>query len=59
MERAGEAEVDKMWSCVGNKGNPHWLWHAIDHCTGTVLASVFGRRQDAVFVHGPEPSMRM
>jgi IS1 family transposase len=35
---------------VGNKSNPRWLWHAIDHSTGTVLAYVFGRRQDEVFL---------
>jgi len=50
LERAGEAEMDEMWSFVGNKGNPRWLWHAIDHHTGKVLASVFGRRQDTVFL---------
>src|SRR5881409_3317135 len=50
MERAGEAEMDEMWSFVGNKGNPRWLWHAIDHHTGKVLAYVFGRRQDTVFL---------
>jgi len=49
MERAGEAAMDEMWSFVGNKGNLCWLWHAIDHHTGAVLADVFGRRQDAVF----------
>jgi insertion element IS1 protein InsB len=37
IERAGEeAEMDEMWSFVGNKGNPRWLWHAIDHHTGVV-----------------------
>src|SRR6266478_1476969 len=52
MERAGEAEaeMDEMWSFVGHKGNPRWLWHAIDHCTGKVLAYVFGRRTDEVFL---------
>ena len=51
IERAGEdAERDEMWSFVGNKGNPRWLWHAIDHHTGAVLAYVFGRRKDAVFL---------
>ncbi len=50
MERAGEAEVNEMWSFVGNKGNPRWLWHAIDHHTGKVFAYVFGRRKDKVFV---------
>src|SRR5712691_10864659 len=50
IEQAGEAEMDEMWSFVGNKGNPRWLWHAIDHHTGKVFAYVFGRRKDKVFV---------
>jgi len=50
IERAGEAERDEMWSFVGNKHNPRWLWHAIDHQTGKVLAYVFGRRKDEVFI---------
>ena len=39
IERAGEAEaeMDEMWSFVGNKGNPRWLWHAIDHRSGHSL----------------------
>ena len=44
IERAGEAAMDERWSFVGNKGNLCWLWHAIDHHTGAVLADVFGRR---------------
>ena len=32
------------------KANPRWLWHAIDHHTGKVLAYVFGRRKDNVFL---------
>jgi insertion element IS1 protein InsB len=35
---------------VGKKADPRWLWHAIDPHTGKVLAEVFGRRQDAVFL---------
>jgi len=50
IAQAGEAEMDEMWSFVGHKGNPRWLWHAIDHHTGKVLAYVFGRRQDTVFL---------
>src|SRR5437763_10905703 len=50
IEQAGEAEIDEMWSFVGNKGNPRWLWQAIDHHTGAVLAYVFGRRKDEVFL---------
>jgi insertion element IS1 protein InsB len=50
IQRAGEAEMDEMWSFVGKKGNQRWLWHAIDHQTGAVLAYVFGRRKDKVFL---------
>jgi insertion element IS1 protein InsB len=42
--------LDEMWSYVRSKANPRWLWHAIDHHTGKVLAYVFGRRQDDVFL---------
>jgi IS1 family transposase len=44
------SELDEMWSYVGKKANPRWLWHAIDHRSGTVWAYVFGRRQDDVFL---------
>ena len=44
------SELDAMWSYVRRKANPRWCWHAIDHHTGQGLASVFGRRQDTVFV---------
>ncbi len=47
---ADEAEVDEMWSFVGRKKEQRWLWHAIDHRSGKVLAYVFGRRQDEVFL---------
>ena len=50
IERAGEAEMDEMWSFVRRKNNPRWLWHAIDHQTGKVLAYVFGRRKDELFL---------
>jgi insertion element IS1 protein InsB len=48
--RVEAAEVDEMWSFVGSKREPRWLWHAIDHWSGAVLAYVFGRRQDEVFL---------
>ena len=44
------SELDEMWSYVGKKAEPRWLWHAIDHHSGTVLAYVFGRRKDDVFL---------
>ena len=50
MRRADEAEVDEMWSFVKRKKEPRWLWHAMDHRSGKVLAYVFGRRQDEVFL---------
>jgi insertion element IS1 protein InsB len=49
MQKGDEAELDEMWSFVGTKKAPRWLWHAIDHHTGTVLAYVFGCRTDEVF----------
>ena len=39
-----------MWSFVGKKKAPRWLWHALDHRTGEVLAYVFGRREDQAFL---------
>ena len=48
-ERRGlSSALDEMWSFVARKSNPRWLWHAIDHHTGAVLAYVFGRRKDEV-----------
>jgi insertion element IS1 protein InsB len=44
------AELDEMWSFVGTKKRARWLWHAIDHHTGRVLAYVMGTRKDAVFL---------
>ena len=45
-----ETELDEMWSFVGNKDNQRWLWHALDRRSGKVLAYVFGRRKDQVFL---------
>jgi len=39
-----------MWSFVQNKQKQRWLWHAIDHYTGKVLAYAFGSREDQVFL---------
>ena len=44
-----EAELDEMWSFVGKKANQRWLWHAIDHISGEILAYTFGSRKDSVF----------
>ena len=44
------SELDEMWSYVRCKANLRWLWHAMDHHTGAVLAYGVGRRQDHVFL---------
>src|SRR5256886_3382990 len=50
VRRGLNSELDEMWSFVKAKAHPRWLWHAIDHHTGKVLAYVFGRRKDEVFL---------
>jgi insertion element IS1 protein InsB len=50
QRRGLTSELDELWSYVGKKAEPRWLWHAIDHHSGTVLAYVFGRRKDEVFL---------
>ncbi len=50
QRRGLSSELDEMWSYVAKKANQRWLWHAIDHHTGKVLAYVFGRRKDSVFL---------
>jgi insertion element IS1 protein InsB len=50
VRRGLSSERDEMGSYVARKSNPRWRWHAIDHRTGKVLAYVFGRRQDDVFL---------
>ncbi len=42
-----EAEMDEMWSFVQSKRQQRWLWHAIDHRTGAVLAYVLAPHEDA------------
>ena len=44
------AELDEMGSFVGVKEKARWLWHALDHHTGKVLAYVVGTRKDATFL---------
>jgi len=50
IQQVNEAEMDEMWSFVGDKGHQRWLWHAIDHHSGTFLAYVLGTHTDTVFV---------
>lgn len=41
--------ADEMWSFVGRKRHPRWLWWVEQASTGRVLAFVFGRRTHATF----------
>jgi IS1 family transposase len=50
IRQVKDAEVDEMWSFVGSKSQQRWLWHAIDHHTGSVLAYVCGTREDETFL---------
>jgi len=40
-----------MWRFVGKNTQQQLLWHAMDHRSGLVCASVFGRRKDTIFLH--------
>lgn len=50
IQKVDEAEMDEMWSFVEHKGQQRWLWHAIDHHSGAVLAYVLGEHKDTVFL---------
>lgn len=45
-----EAEADEMWSFVQSKKRQRWLWHAINHETGQVLAYVLADHKDQALV---------
>jgi len=50
IQKVTETELDEMWSFVGHKQQPRWLWGALDHRTGRMVAYVFGRREDRAFL---------
>lgn len=50
VSRVEAAEMDEMWSYVGKKQQQRWLWHAINHATGQVLAYVLAPHTDAALV---------
>ena len=50
IQKVEDVEMDEMWSYVGGKKNQRWLWHALDHATGDILAYVLGDRKDVVFL---------
>ena len=49
--RAGlEVELDEMQSFAGGKEAARWLWQALDHHTGHIVAYVVGSRADDAFL---------
>ena len=50
LGRVEAAEIDEMWSFVRSKQQQRWLWHAIDHATGKVLAYVLAPHKDVAFL---------
>lgn len=44
------AELDEMWGFVKSKKEERWLWHAIDHEKGEVLAYVLSGHKDEAFL---------
>ena len=46
IRKVQAAELDELWSFVSNKKHPRWLWEALDHQTGRIVAYTFGRRAD-------------
>ena len=39
--------MDEMWRFVQSKRQQRWLWHAIDHPSGEVLAYVLAPHEDS------------
>jgi IS1 family transposase len=50
VHKVEEGEVDERWSVVGKKTPQRWLWHAMGHRTGGVVAYVLGTHQADVFI---------
>ena len=50
LGRRQEAEMDEMWSFVQSKKQQRWLWHAIAHASGKILAYVLAPHEDSAFV---------
>jgi insertion element IS1 protein InsB len=48
--KVDEAEMDEMWSFVRSKKQRRWLWSAIDHRTGKMLADVLAPHEDVALV---------
>ena len=54
LRQVEAAAMEEMWGFVGSTSQQRWLWHAIDHHTGQILAYVFGTREDETFLKRQE-----
>jgi insertion element IS1 protein InsB len=45
-----KVELGEMRSFVGAKDATRWLWHALDHHTGHVVAYIMGSRAAHTFL---------
>jgi insertion element IS1 protein InsB len=50
QQRGLSSELDERGAYVAKQAKQRWLWYAIDHHTGKVLAYVAGRRKAEVFL---------
>ncbi len=48
--RVDEVEMDEMWSFVGFKEQQRWLWSALDHRSGKMLAYVLAPHEDSALL---------
>lgn len=44
-------EMDELWSCVGHKQQPVWIWLALDRATRTIIGVAFGDRSAQTCQH--------
>ena len=50
LRQVDAAAREAMWSLVGSKSQQRGVWHAMEHHTGQLCASVFGTREDETFL---------
>jgi IS1 family transposase len=50
VEKVDAAAMDAMWSFAAHTRQQRWLWHARDHQSSPIVASVLERHQGPVFL---------
>jgi hypothetical protein len=48
IQQVSAAAIDERWSCVGDQAHQRWLWQALAHDGGAILAYVGGTHTDTV-----------